>query len=205
MAKSMQSSRKRRGVTKKGISLQPSRKLLAVAKKVKDLFGKDAVGCFRGDNFFLSNHYMADNFSIDMDGMTFPSSEHCYMAAKTLDRAEREKICHARSPGQAKRLARKLGHKQRKNWYHVQEDVMLEILRRKFSHLELAEKLLSTGDTYLVEGNTWGDTWWGMAMEDGKLEGYNRLGHCLMRVRKELKDGAVQGWRCKEIELLRCR
>jgi len=62
-------------------SKQPSKKLVAVEKRVKTKFGEDAIGCFHGENFFLSNFYMADNLRIEMDGMNFPSSEHCFMAA----------------------------------------------------------------------------------------------------------------------------
>jgi len=85
---------------------------------------------------------------------------------------------------------------------------MLEVLRRKFLHAELAQKLVATGDRYLVEGNTWGDTFWGMATKDGKLEGDNVLGDCLMQVRKEIKAGWVdRRWSRQfgELELLRCR
>lgn len=44
-------------------------------------------------------------------------------------------------------------------------------------------KLLATRDRMLIEGNDWGDTFWGMV--DG--EGENNLGKILMRVREEIK------------------
>lgn len=42
---------------------------------------------------------------------------------------------------------------------------------------------MATRDRMLIEGNDWGDTFWGMV--DG--EGENNLGKILMRVREEIK------------------
>ena len=42
--------------------------------------------------------------------------------------------------------------------------------------------LLATGKATLVEGNSWGDTFWGVCRGKGK----NMLGKILMRVRKRL-------------------
>jgi predicted NAD-dependent protein-ADP-ribosyltransferase YbiA (DUF1768 family) len=46
----------------------------------------------------------------------------------------------------------------------------------------MREMLLLTGDCELVEGNTWGDKFWGVC--DG--EGENHLGKLLMKIRAEL-------------------
>ena len=61
---------------------------------------------------------------------------------------------------------------------------MERILRVKFSSPDLKEKLLSTGDRYLVEGNSWGDVYWGVC--GGK--GINMLGKLLMQIREELRS-----------------
>jgi N-glycosidase YbiA len=63
--------------------------------------------------------------------------------------------------------------------------VMRGLLRQKFSSGELYEKLLATGDALLVEGNSWGDRYWGQVQGTGE----NHLGKLLMQVRKELKRG----------------
>lgn len=61
---------------------------------------------------------------------------------------------------------------------------MYDICRAKFEqNADLRCKLLTTGDAMLVEGNTWGDTVWGVCQGKGE----NRLGKILMRVRKELR------------------
>ena len=62
---------------------------------------------------------------------------------------------------------------------------MLDVVRAKFDqHPDLAQKLLATGDEELVEGNDWGDIYWGVY----KGRGNNMLGKILMRVRAELRE-----------------
>lgn len=46
------------------------------------------------------------------------------------------------------------------------------------------KKLIKTGDAELIEGNWWGDKYWGMC----NGEGMNKLGKILMQVRKECID-----------------
>lgn len=44
-------------------------------------------------------------------------------------------------------------------------------------------RLLETGDAMLIEGNTWGDTFWGVC----NGQGLNVLGNLLMEIRQELR------------------
>jgi len=60
---------------------------------------------------------------------------------------------------------------------------MTDLVRQKFSNPQLAKQLLDTKDFELIEGNTWGDTFWGVC--SGK--GQNNLGKILMQIRNELK------------------
>lgn len=72
----------------------------------------------------------------------------------------------------------------RPDWENVKLRVMYDIVKAKFLQNEkLQAKLLATRDRMLIEGNDWGDTFWGMV--DG--EGANNLGKILMRVREEIK------------------
>ncbi|MEA2735214.1 MAG: hypothetical protein QOE14_1665, partial [Humisphaera sp.] len=113
---------------------------------------------------------------------TYPSSEHAYQAAKTLDVAERKKIAATTSPADAKRAGRAL--KLRDDWETAKFDVMERCVRDKFTrHPDLRQKLLATGDAELIEGNTWGDRVWGVYQG----EGANHLGRILMKVRAELR------------------
>ena len=45
--------------------------------------------------------------------------------------------------------------------------------------------LIQTGDSVLIEGNTWGDRVWGVCNGVGE----NRLGRILMKIRSELNQG----------------
>ena len=60
---------------------------------------------------------------------------------------------------------------------------MKEIVTAKFEQNELLrQRLKETGTAYLIEGNTWGDTFWGKVDSKGE----NHLGLILMDVREEL-------------------
>jgi N-glycosidase YbiA len=128
---------------------------------------------------FLSNFYFCD---VKYEGITYPTSEHAFQAAKTLDVSERKRIAGLGNPGLAKRAGRKL-KSIRSNWDSIRIGVMEDILRIKFSNPELRAKLLSTGEEKLVEGNDWGDRFWGVC--DG--QGENWLGQLLMKIREESK------------------
>lgn len=67
---------------------------------------------------------------------------------------------------------------------------MYEVCRAKFlQNPDLADKLVATGDAELIEGNTWGDTVWGVCNGSGE----NRLGEILMRVRSEIQNDMEVG------------
>lgn len=134
---------------------------------------------FDGEYAFLSNFYESPMI---IQGIIYPTNEHFFQAMKTLSPSEREKIASAPTPGQAKRLGRQV--ELRWDWESVKEDVMLTGLRYKFSNPDLKEKLLATGNEELVEGNWWGDQYWGVCDGIGK----NKLGKLLMKVREELAN-----------------
>lgn len=139
------------------------------------------INGFTGQYEFLSNFYM---YPIVWKGYILPSAEHAYQSEKTTDELERLAICKSFHPSEAKRLGspRKLKH-LKPRWDSLKDDVMLEVLRAKFSEPELKEMLLQTGDQKLIEANWWGDIYWGVSSGYGK----NRLGELLMKVREELK------------------
>lgn len=132
---------------------------------------------FKGKYYFLSNFY---NAPVVYDGVTYQNNEAAFQAAKVLDKSIRETFSTL-DPSSAKRKGR---HVQlRSDWEEIKSGVMYEICLAKFSqNNELKNKLLATGEEYLEEGNTWGDTIWGVYNGVGE----NRLGKILMRVRSEL-------------------
>ena len=83
--------------------------------------------------------------------------------------------------GKAKKAGREIIC--RSDWKEIKDSVMELALRIKFQNKVLCEKLLNTGNSELVEGNWWGDTYWGVC--EGK--GENRLGKILMKIRDELR------------------
>lgn len=90
-------------------------------------------------------------------------------------------VLRSLNAGVAKRRGRKLTI--RSDWNKVKDDVMLELLRLKFAIPDLRDKLLATENATLIEGNTWGDTYWGVCRGIGD----NTLGVLLMQVRSEIK------------------
>ena len=135
---------------------------------------------FRDEYFFLSNFYPVE---IKLDGIVYPNAEAAFQAQKTLDVEERRKFSMLKNPVQAKRLGRKV--KLRDDWEEVKLDIMTEIVSQKFlQHPHLIEMLLQTGDEELVEGNKWGDRFWGVCKGKGK----NHLGKILMKIRDVYKS-----------------
>ena len=83
-------------------------------------------------------------------------------------------------PGDAKRLGRQVA--LRPGWDDLRVEVMRGLLARKFAPgTDLAPRLLATGDAQLVEGNTWGDRFWGVCRGQGR----NQLGQLLMERRDQ--------------------
>jgi ribA/ribD-fused uncharacterized protein len=134
---------------------------------------------FSGKYRFLSNFYPS---VVRFEGMNYPTVEHAFQAAKTADPDERANIYYAASPGQAKRLGRQVA--LRDDWEDVKLTIMLDLLRSKFAHRGIRAQLAATGERELIEGNYWGDTFWGVC--EGK--GENHLGKLLMKVRDEIHE-----------------
>lgn len=133
---------------------------------------------FRGNYAFLSNFAKVP---VLYQGKVYPTVEHAFQAAKTLDEKERELIRSCKTPTEAKRIGRKVH--LRSDWEGIKLSVMEELIRIKFQNPEFKEKLLKTGNTELVEDNTWNDTFWGVCNGIGK----NYLGKILMKIREEIR------------------
>lgn len=134
---------------------------------------------FRGEYNFLSNFYPV---KVKCDfGLIYNSTEAAYQAQKTMDRMIRLMFTNYK-PIVAKRNGKKI--KLRNDWEEVKLDIMLDLLRQKFQYSGLRQKLIDTGDEKLIEGNWWGDTFWGICRGIGE----NHLGKLLMKVRAELLE-----------------
>jgi ribA/ribD-fused uncharacterized protein len=136
------------------------------------------VNAFVGQHRFLSNFYLSPLVYVTT---IYPTSEHAYQAAKTLDPEWRDKITSASSPSEAKRLGKRAP--MREDWHRIKLDVMHDIVLAKFEqNAEIADKLMDLEGYELIEGNYWNDTFWGVCRGRGE----NHLGKILMKTRDRL-------------------
>ena len=137
---------------------------------------------FKGDHAFLSNFYECE--IDDNEGNVFKNAEAMFQSYKTTDPEERKKFTEMNAK-QAKAYGRKI--ELRSDWEDIKNDAMFYTLYQKFEqNPDLRRALLETGNSVLIEGNTWGmvpakipvgeNTKWG-------LFGENRLGSLLMKIR----------------------
>lgn len=135
---------------------------------------------FQGEYRWLSNFAPVE---INYKGRVYPSVEHAYQSAKSDDDLWKA-MCQdpAISAGKIKRESRKV--KLRTDWDKIKWFVMDECLAEKFRQEPYRSKLIATGDQLIQEGNTWGDTYWGVDLGTG--EGENNLGKIIMALRGSL-------------------
>lgn len=143
------------------------------------------IDSFQGEHRFLSNFYPC---KISCRGVPLPSNEHYYVVRK-LDVSDEATLRHISklTAGGVKRYGRENTQDPKMKDTFWRLTVMMDGLRQKFSwhkNPELTNMLINTGDNELVEGNHWGDTFWGVC--DGV--GHNHLGKLLMNHRKRLID-----------------
>ena len=134
---------------------------------------------FRDEYYFLSNMYPAP-VTVKLNGqvLTFKCSEAAFQACKCPAMADKFLGIDGFA---AKRLGKKVP--LRADWDDVKLSAMGMIVKAKFAqNPELMTRLLNTGNTPLVEENTWNDTYWGVY--NGK--GQNHLGQTLMALRAGL-------------------
>lgn len=140
----------------------------------------NVIASFRGKYRFLSNFYPS---VVVLDSEMYTTVEHAFQAAKTEDLQDRKRIRNSRKPSDAKELGRNV--KLQADWETTKRSIMEDLVRQKFQDEKLRDQLLATGNAVLIEGNDWGDRFWGV---DG--DGLNHLGIILMKVRQELREGS---------------
>lgn len=138
---------------------------------------------FEGSNFFLSNFYEC---RVKIGNLTFGSTEAAFQGSKykaaLIDQKEQFEFLKAMidaTPSQSKKLGKNIKIDLDK-WESIKVRCMREVVKAKFDqHDDLRLKLIETGASLLVEGNTWGDVYWGRC--NGR--GMNILGSILMELR----------------------
>lgn len=139
---------------------------------------RERIANFKGVNNFLSNFYYSPVY---YNGIRFSTVEHAFQAAKSTDLKTQKLFAIIPTPQEAKQFGKTIP--LREDWETVKVSIMKDLLKQKFSKSPLRKMLIQTNDSELVNGNTWGDTYWGVT----NGEGQNILGNLLMEVRSELK------------------
>jgi hypothetical protein len=135
---------------------------------------------FFGQHRWLSNFWYAPFVHC---GFEYDTVEHYYQARKAADPAEAEAIRNAESPAVAKRMGQEVTNFA-PNMPKLRRMVMKIGVEEKFlQNNDLKQLLINTGDEYLEETNTWGDTYWGVCNGVGT----NHLGFMLMDIRRSLQ------------------
>ncbi len=135
-----------------------------------------------GEFGWLAN-YSYHPFSLD--GRDWSTAEHYYQANKFDLDTDVERIQAATTPGEAKALSRAMAEHVRPDWPLVRESVMKRAIKAKFAqHPQLADLLLGTGQSELIEAAR-DDEYWGMGASG---QGKNKMGKLLMCLRAELRS-----------------
>ena len=156
--------------------------------------------------FFWSNDYPENSWMsnwhpcrIVHDGREFSSSEQLFMYLKASlfgDDRMKELIAKATTPRMAKARGRKVAPFDETIWRDRRVELMTIAVRAKFSQNEdLKDKLLSTGESLLVEASPY-DRVWGIGMRGShrkaktpsEWRGLNLLGEVLMEIRREMRE-----------------
>lgn len=136
---------------------------------------------FTGQYEFLSNFFVRHFAYRDV---VYSSAEHAYQAAKAITTEDHNLVMNAKTPREARRLGQKIA--MREDWEEVRVPTLHAILVAKFhQHPDLLATLLETSPKLLIEGNTWGDRFWGAVYERNAWTGENNLGKLLMKLRDE--------------------
>lgn len=139
----------------------------------------DSILGFFGDYRFLSNFHWQD---IVVGDIIYPTTEHGYMALKTLDRDIQIYISKIDTPAGARKFGQTI--ELRPDWETYKSVAMMACNTRKFKDPELKKLLLATGHKYLEESNNWHDNYWGSCWcSKCGNQGKNMLGKTHMLIR----------------------
>ena len=153
-------------------------------RKKKKIEKVEPITKFTGRYRFLSNYYLVQ---VKSDGIWYPSVEHAYQAAKVRDHTTKILILNQVTPNDAKKFIRKNKITIRGDWEEIKMEVMYNLLLQKFGeNTFLKEMLLKTNGAPLINGNFWGDNFWGV--NEKTMRGENHLGKMLMEIRRRLGE-----------------
>lgn len=121
------------------------------------------ITAFRGTWWFLSSFAQVPCavpwFRIGDSDLIAPTREHGYQASKAGDWQQARWVLDAATPSEAKRRGRQVSTWP--GWEYRRREVMLELILAQFRNPSPRVMLAGTAGETLVEGNTWGDAYWG--------------------------------------------
>ncbi|MEK7621356.1 MAG: NADAR family protein [Patescibacteria group bacterium] len=158
------------------------------------------IDSFNGRNFFLSNMSVVDNPLVTPDGARVLTAEHYYMSMRFIDEKTRFNVANARADDRDDRIfahglaAKKMAHQyilegqpHHKERYERIAIMHSAVFCKFVTNPDFARLLLETQNQKLVEGNDWGDVFWGVSPV-GSSNGENYLGKILMYVRQNIRE-----------------
>lgn len=177
-------------------------------RRVQPLDPRAPIVAFKGPFRFLSNFYACGTrFTIEVgeQGIATRATtlEHAYQASKCVHIRDARFILGQPTAVTARRAGRAKKTAIRPDWDQVRVATMRELVRQKFEAPAMRTLLLATGDRELIEGNDWGDRFWGavraIELRDGETRwhlgelgswaGENWLGRILMERRSAIRAG----------------
>lgn len=140
----------------------------------------DQITSFRDEYRFLSNFYPSVFL---YQGYKWKTAEHAYQAMKSIDEDFWSEMAYGDlTAGQAKRIGQKIDLPE--HWNESKIHTMRNIVTQKFEqNPDLMGKLNKTKGYELIEGNSWGDKFWGQSPIG---HGKNNLGKIIMAIRDDM-------------------
>jgi len=174
---------------------QPVKKVKKL-KKLKDVEKEPEpvlfnVGDETGGEFSMFSN--SAKKSVEIDGVTYPSVTHYYIAMKAREAKNDdlyEKIMAAATAKAAKAIEKKISLNE-EEWEAKEDSIMQKGVRAKFTqHPEIRAKLLETGDRPIGFADA-RDIYWGIgtsqdtdkAKKKSKWRGQNKLGNIIEELR----------------------
>jgi predicted NAD-dependent protein-ADP-ribosyltransferase YbiA (DUF1768 family) len=148
---------------------------------------------FTGVDAWLSDYAPC---SVSFDGEIYPTREHAFQAAKTLDLRERARIAAAATPQEAHSLGQAVT--LRPGWNEAGRYAAKWQIRAAAcnDNPDLAAHLDATGTALLVDGNTDHDRHWGQCVctDHQEIIGGNNDGLTWMAIRSVRRDDPPDTW-----------
>lgn len=150
----------------------------------------------------FSNMYPLQTWIETDRGIAMPTSEHPYMANRFTSVEAHVAVANARGDATDTRFwkdgraAKELAHTYIGQGYDLtyatdeeRVAIMMRVVRQKLAkNAEILALLLATGEEAIYEGNTWGDTFWGVSPTGAHGSGMNHLGKIYMSLRSDFQQ-----------------